>query len=135
MAKQQCPICGEFSLKHKIKKTSYIYKGVKFYINQPANWCSSCGEGIISAKDNNEVLPLIQAEKSRIDGLLTPDEVKQVRKKLKLSQKQAAALFGGGINAFSRYETGKLPVPKPLSLLLTVLRNHPNQLREITRFN
>ena len=71
------------------------------------------------------------AEKARIDGLLTPEEIKEVRVKLKLTQKQAAAMFGGGVNAFNRYETGKLPIPRPLSLLLKVLRNHPNQLKEI----
>ena len=87
----------------------------EFAINQPAQWCNSCGEGIISSKDSNAVAHLIQEEKARIDGLLTPNEVKKVRKQLKLTQKQAASIFGGGVNAFNRYEKGRLPVPRPLS--------------------
>ncbi|MBP6918018.1 MAG: type II toxin-antitoxin system MqsA family antitoxin [Legionellaceae bacterium] len=51
--------------------------------------------------------------------------------KLKLTQKKAAAIFGGAVSAFNRYETGKLSIPRPLSLLLKVLRNHLNQLKEI----
>lgn len=34
-----------------------------------------------------------------------------MRKKLHLGQREAAEIFGGGINAFSRYENGKT---KPL---------------------
>ncbi len=109
----------------------YTYKKIDFVINQPALWCEACGEGVIDGKDSNAVMSLILAEKARIDGLLTPEEIKEVRVKLKLTQKQAAAMFGGGVNAFNRYETGKLPIPRPLSLLLKVLRNHPNQLKEI----
>ncbi len=130
MGKQRCLLCGEYALEHKIKPMVYKYKNSEFIIDQPAQWCDVCGEGIISGKDNNEVLSLIQAEKSRIDGLLTPAEIKQVRQKLRLTQKDAAVLFGGGINAFNRYEKGKLPVPRSLSQLLTVLRNHPSQLKE-----
>jgi len=131
MKKQQCELCGAYASEHKIKPMVYIYKKKEFVINQPAQWCDACDEGIIDAEDNRKVDALIQAEKSRIDGLLTPDEIKQVRKKLKLTQKNAAELFGGGINAFNRYEKGRLPVPRSLSQLLMILRNHPNQLKEL----
>ena len=60
-----------------------------------------------------------------------PRYILLLKELLKLTQKQAAVIFGGGVNAFNRYERGKLPIPRPLSLLLTVLRNHPNQLKEI----
>ena len=132
MRKQQCPICGEFSSEHKIKPMTYTYRKVDFVIDQPAQWCDSCGEGIIDGKDSKAVASIIQAEKARIEGLLTPEEIKSVRKKLKLTQKNAAELFGGGINAFNRYEKGRLPVPRSLSQLLMILRNHPNQLSELS---
>lgn len=131
MTKQQCPLCGAFEQEHKIKPMTYVYKNVEFVINQPTLWCESCGEGIIDGKDSNAAMPLILAERARIDGLLTPEEIKQIRVTLKLTQKQAGTIFGGGVNAFHRYEKGKLPIPRPLSLLLTVLRNHPDQLNEI----
>ncbi len=72
MAKQTCPICGEKALKHDIKNVPYTYKGHTFYINQPAEWCSACGEGIISAEEDKVVLANIQEEKAKIDGLLPP---------------------------------------------------------------
>lgn len=131
MNKQQCPLCGEFAQEHKIKPMVYNYKNIEFTIEQPAQWCDACGEGILDGKDSNATTLLIQKEKARIDGLLTPDEVKQIRKQLKLTQKQAANIFGGGVNAFNRYEQGQIPVPKPLSQLLTILHRHPIQINEI----
>jgi len=131
MKKDICPICGEHALEHKTNPVKYIYKGHQFSINQPAEWCSACGEGIIHPADNMMVLAEIQEEKARIDGLLTPSQIQKIRKILKLNQKEASRLFGGGVNAFNRYEKGITPIPKPLSLLLTLLEKHPSQLAEL----
>ena len=44
---------------------------------------------------------------------------------------QWAAIFGGGTNAFSRYENGKTKPPLALVKLLMVLDRHPNLLNEV----
>ena len=59
-----------------------------------------------------------------------PGFITSVRKKLDLGQ-QAAQLFGGGVNAFSRYETGKTRPPLALGKLLKVLDRHPELLDEV----
>ncbi|MGB4336010.1 MAG: type II toxin-antitoxin system MqsA family antitoxin [Chromatiaceae bacterium] len=48
-----------------------------------------------------------------------PSFIAGVRKKLHLGQREAAELFGGGVNAFSRYENGKTKPPLALVRLLT----------------
>jgi len=133
MSKNQCPICGELQQEYAIKDMVYTYRNVEFTIAQPALWCNACGEGIISAKDSNSVAKEIQTEKAKIDGILTPDEIKKIRTKLKLTQKEAAELFGGGINAFNRYEHGKLPIPRSMSELLIILNKNTEQLEEIIK--
>jgi HTH-type transcriptional regulator / antitoxin MqsA len=60
-----------------------------------------------------------------------PQFIASVRKKLALDQKEAAAIFGGGVNAFSRYETGKTRPPLALVKLLKVLDKHPELLGEV----
>ena len=47
-----------------------------------------------------------------------------VRKKLALDQRVAAEIFGGGVNAFSYYESGKTKPPLALVKLLRVLERH-----------
>jgi HTH-type transcriptional regulator/antitoxin MqsA len=60
-----------------------------------------------------------------------PAFIAKVRKKLRLDQREAAEVFGGGVNAFSRYENGKTKPPLALVKLLKVLDRHPELLKEV----
>lgn len=131
MTKEICPICGEMAARHEERSTTYHYKGHSFDIMQPALWCYSCGEGVISPEDNKATALEIQGHRSRIDGILSPVEIAKIRKHLNLNQKDASRIFGGGINSFNRYERGTNPIPKPLSMLLVLLDKHPDQLQEL----
>ena len=64
-------------------------------------------------------------------SIVDPSFITRVRKKLALDQREAAEIFGGGINAFSRYENGKTKPPLALIKLLKVLDRHPELLDEI----
>ncbi len=62
---------------------------------------------------------------------IDPEFILSVRKKLQLDQREAGELFGGGVNAFSRYENGKSKPSLALVKLLKVLDRHPDLLAEI----
>ncbi len=110
---------------------TYAYKDHSFEIEQPGEWCDACGEGVLSGADLKATNKQIREFQTRVDGLLTSQEIRRIRKKLKLSQKQAAQLFGGGPNAFSRYERGETTPLRATSNLLRLLDNHPEQLQEL----
>lgn len=57
--------------------------------------------------------------------------IRTTRKKLKLTQQQAARVFGGGKGAFSEYEHGKTQPPKSTVALLHLLNQHPELLPEV----
>jgi HTH-type transcriptional regulator/antitoxin MqsA len=59
-------------------------------------------------------------------SIVDPDFIVSVRKKLKLDQREAAEIFGGGVNAFSRYENGKTKPPLSLVRLLKILIDIPS---------
>ena len=63
--------------------------------------------------------------------IVDPSFIARVRKKLSLDQRQAAEIFGGWANSFSRYENGKTKPPLALVKLLMVLDRHPNLLNEV----
>ena len=58
-------------------------------------------------------------------------ELGRIRKKLNLTQVEAARITGCGSNAFSRYENGKTKPPLALVKLLKVLDRHPDLLNEV----
>ena len=64
-------------------------------------------------------------------SIVDPEFILGVRKKLHLDQREAGELFGGGVNAFSRYENGKSRPSLALVKLLKVLDRHPDLLSEI----
>jgi len=48
-----------------------------------------------------------------------------------LTQRQAAAIAGGGVNAFSRYETGRARPVAAVVNLFRILDKHPELVDEI----
>jgi putative zinc finger/helix-turn-helix YgiT family protein len=62
-----------------------------------------------------------QVERDRVrqrDGLLGSNEIAQVREALGLNQREAAQLFGGGFNAFNKYESGEVLQSQAMDRLL-----------------
>ena len=64
-------------------------------------------------------------------AFVDPAYIAKVRRKLDLDQREAADIFGGGVNAFSRYENGKTKPSLALVKLLRVLDRHPDLLSEV----
>jgi HTH-type transcriptional regulator/antitoxin MqsA len=60
-------------------------------------------------------------------------ELRRIRKKLGLTQKEAAAIFGGGVNAFSRYERGEIEPHTSTVKLIRLLDKHPELLNELEK--
>jgi HTH-type transcriptional regulator / antitoxin MqsA len=128
-----CPVCGTESLTRRTKRQVFRYKGKAFRYDQPGWWCSHCKEGVLETSDMDATERLLADFRASVDGYLPTTEVRRIRKKLGLTQAQAGALFGGGHNAFSRYESGAAHPPKSTDALLRLLDSHPELLAEIER--
>lgn len=132
---ERCPFCGCKSYYHQTRSMKLRYKSHPITVQQPGYWCDECGEGVIGGEDRKATQKELQMLRAQIDHLLTPDDIKHIRERLHLTQRKAAEIFGGGINAFSRYERGETPVPKSLSQLFLLLNKHPDLLGEIETGN
>jgi HTH-type transcriptional regulator/antitoxin MqsA len=111
----------------------YEYKGVSTVLRGIAGeFCDNCGEVVFNQEDGQHYMDLVREFQRKVNAdLVDPDFIMRVRKKLRLNQKQAGDVFGGGSNAFSRYETGKAKPPVSLVKLLHVLDRHPELLTEV----
>lgn len=126
----KCHACNKGTLTHKVKEQFFTYKGKSIKLDQPGLWCSSCEEGILSGEDIAMTEKAFDEFKSKIDGLLNPEEIKHIRKDiLKISQEEAGRLFGGGKNGFSRYERGEIKPLPAISILLKMFERHPEDLK------
>ena len=129
----KCPCCGVTELIHDTRDMLYLYKGETTTI--PAvtgDFCSACGEVVLNREHGDRYSALIgQFQRQVNSAYVDPRYIALVRKKLDLDQRQAAEIFGGGANAFSRYENGKTKPSLALVKLLKVLERHPALLNEV----
>ncbi len=129
----KCPSCAAAELVHDIRDLPYTYKGESTLI--PAvngDFCPACDEVLTDAEESKRTMALMLAFNKQVNAaIVDPDFIVSVRKKLALDQREAGEIFGGGINAFSRYENGKTNPPLALVKLLKLLNRHPDLLDEI----
>ncbi len=97
-------------------------------VHEVTGWhCPHCGEIEFTDK----------AGAARFDAALQKLDVRsrqslaRARKKLKLTQADAAELTGGGHNAFSRYERGEAKPMAAVVNLFRLLDKHPELLKEL----
>jgi HTH-type transcriptional regulator/antitoxin MqsA len=129
----KCPACGAAELIHDTRDVAYTYKGETTVIQAvTGDFCPACDESVTDMPETDRVMREMQAFNKQVNAaIVDPVFIANVRKKLNLGQKEAADIFGGGINAFSRYENGKTKPPRALVKLLKVLDRHPDLLNEV----
>ena len=129
----KCPSCGAAELIHDTRDLPYTYKGETTAIpSVTGDFCLVCSEVILDGKQGDRYSELIGVYQKQINAaFVDPSYITSVRKKLDLDQREAAEIFGGGVNAFSRYETGKTKPPLALVKLLKMLDRHPDLLAEV----
>ena len=129
----KCPNCGAANLVNDTRDLPYTYKGETTILPQVAgDFCPACGESVLDATESRRTTNLMLEFNKQVNAsIVDPEFIASVRKKLDLDQKEAAEIFGGGVNAFSRYENGKTKPPLALVKLLKVLDRHPDLLDEV----
>ncbi len=129
----KCPVCGAAELIHDTRDLPYTYKGeITLIAAVTGDFCSACAESVLEAAESDRVMREMRAFSKQVNAaIVDPDFITRVRKKLALDQREAAEIFGGGINAFSRYENGKTKPPLALVKLFKLLERHPDLLNEV----
>jgi HTH-type transcriptional regulator / antitoxin MqsA len=129
----KCPVCGGAELVRDTRDMPYIYKGESTIISSvTGDFCPACGEAVLEKSESERISALMLGFNKQVNAsIVDPTFIANVRKKLALDQREAGEIFGGGVNAFSRYENGKTKPPLALVKLLKVLDRHPDLLKEI----
>lgn len=129
----KCLCCGAAELVADTRNMPYIYKGETTVIALvTGDFCPACGEVVLNREHGDRHSNLLGQFQRQVNAAyVDPSYIARVRKQLDLDQRQAGEIFGGGVNAFSRYENGKTKPPLALIKLLKVLERHPDLLDEV----
>ena len=126
-------VCGSDDLVYDTRDIEHRYRGMMTTIpHVRGKFCSSCDDATLDPSESKRVSDAMLSFNREVNAVLgDPDFISGVRKKLNLNQGEAGEIFGGGVNAFSRYETGTTKPPLALVKLFKVLDKHPELLNEI----
>ncbi len=101
-----CDACGEFVCSSIQNTTETFYvRGIDITITSPARICENCGEIIFDEVLDDEKLKLVYRSYREQKGLLQPEEIRAIREKRNLTQKEFSEVLGFNV---ARYENGSL---------------------------
>ncbi|PIQ23654.1 XRE family transcriptional regulator [bacterium (Candidatus Blackallbacteria) CG17_big_fil_post_rev_8_21_14_2_50_48_46] len=127
----KCPKCGSQNISVQTIDETLSYAGQSLTLHgMELMQCQQCEEGVWSAESYRRYTEAQTALIRSVKGNVS-EEIRRIRKKLKLTQTELAAKFGVGKVAFSRYERGETNPPAPVVKLLKLVEKHPELLAEI----
>ena len=100
--------CGNTSPEIRHEAHMITFAGNEYPVVEEYYYCKNCSHEWVSPAQLKESLAQVTAIKRRAQGFLAPQDIKALRERHGLTQKQAAIIFGGGDNAFSKYERGEI---------------------------
>lgn len=116
-----CPECEEGQLSAGTRTIEITHLGASLRVPDLECYrCALCGTETVKPQQirRNEIR-IADARRSA-QGLLSGNHILRMREHLGLSQSEAAELFGGGPNGFSKYERGVTIQSVPMDRLLRV---------------
>ena len=111
-----------------VRPITLTYKGESVTFDMPGWYCDQSEESIHTGEDMKVSDRMLNRLKARSEGLLIPEEIRRIRKKLRLSQEAAGLVIGGGPRAFQKYESGDLLPSRAISSALILLDHDPKAL-------
>lgn len=123
--KALCAICGEGHITAQVRAVETEYKGTKALLPMHYQLCDTCTSDYAGMAESKLNKRIVMAFRKQVDGLLTGDEITALRKQYKITQAQAANLFGGGPVAFSKYENDDVAQSEAMDTLLRLVRRSP----------
>ena len=124
--------CGAATTRD-VRERLWICKGKPLFFDQPGWYCTANAthDVVMDETDTMATQPLLLAHRVVVEGGMHPNEIRRIRKKLGISQRQAGRIVGGGPIAFHKYEKGEVATSHAVGALLKLLDSYPELLADL----
>lgn len=137
----ECPACESKAIEPQSYERDLEYKGADLHVADLEQChCTTCDYAFETHEQHDANIARIKAaflayrsSYKTERGLLTGSDIKQIRIRLNLYQQYAARLFGGGLNAFSKYENEEVVQSVGMDRLLRLVAMHPALLTDLAQ--
>lgn len=112
----------------------YDIRGVEIKVTAPARFDSQTDKIVADMELDNQAVKIAQEKYRKLFAYVSPDEIKQLRKKWNLTQKQFAEVIGWSPSTVALYEVGEIPTTSN-NRLLKILIKDPRVMEEFIAEN
>jgi putative zinc finger/helix-turn-helix YgiT family protein len=128
LASDACPACGT-GMEEKRGRLRLPVNGEEISVPSAAHLrCPRCGKVVLRFEDARRLSADAIAIYRRKHGLLSAEDIRAVRKRFGLTQRDLARLLRLGSNTISRWEAGRNVQTEAMDVLLRLLRDVPGSL-------
>ena len=129
-----CAVCSSEKVTQVRRDYEAKYNGTPVRVpNTVMCECGSCGERFFTPEQSRELSRQMKNRVRKKFGLLSPEEIAQIRHDLALSQEGLEQLFGLGPKVVTRWETGRVVQAKTADIALRLLAIEPRCLTTLRR--
>jgi putative zinc finger/helix-turn-helix YgiT family protein len=123
-----CPACGE-AMRVSDAGIPVIVNGEIVSVQGVRHLaCPSCGEVMLGREEARTAHEKGVDAYRHVHGLLTAEDIRELRQRLGLTQSQFAGLLRLGLNTVSRWESGRNVQNVAMDMLLRLVRDVPGSL-------
>lgn len=127
----ECKFCKSAHVTEHEENDVISYQGSQLSIPLVFSTCEQCEREFISKQQIMVNEARIRDAKKSHDGLMTSHEIFEARTRLGITQEQASLVFGGGKNAFSKYERAEVSQSAAMDTLIRVCLKHPSVFQDL----
>lgn len=125
-----CPQCDrEAAFVVKNRTNDHTIRGEKIRVTLPVLVCSVCGVELFDEELTGSALRAVYDEVRRRKGMPSPEDLKELRSRMGLSQRQLGKLLGWSHITIHRYENGGLPNEAHATVLDSLMKDRGYALR------
>lgn len=118
-----CDKMVDFEIKEINENTKVSEKGIPVSVKVKRAYCKHCGTVVPYKKIDYEADRLVYDEYKRKVGLLTSQEIKEIRLLRNLSQRELSLMLGLGEKTITRYENGAIQ-DRAYDILLRLIKDN-----------
>lgn len=103
---------------------TFDIRGVEIEVTAPARFDSQTGKIVADMQLDNQAVKLAQDKFRKQFDFISPNDIKNLRKKWNLSQKQLAEVIGWSPSTVALYEVGEIPTKSNNRLLKILIKDN-----------
>ncbi|HZP23624.1 MAG TPA: type II TA system antitoxin MqsA family protein [Terriglobales bacterium] len=126
----ECMICGGNAVT-VVENKKARYRDEVVDVQREAFRCASCEEEFVTPEQARVYVRNVRNEVRKKYGLLSPERIAEIRRKLQLTQAELEELLNAGSKVVVRWESGKVIQSGAHDAILRLLEQDPSMLERL----